>query len=66
MYLHIEFKYGSNPYIFYGKNWDATKADLYKELNRWAKNYKLTLLKQDENGMNYLAEDKLPPIKLFR
>jgi hypothetical protein len=64
MYLHIKFKDGSNPYIFYGKNWNATREECYKELDKWSKNYKLTLISQDEKGMYYLAEDS-KPLKLF-
>lgn len=36
MYLHIQFKDGSNPFLKYG-----TESELLKEMKRWGRRFKL-------------------------
>lgn len=43
--LHFEFMDGSNPYFYPNKGY----KDILKELSRWSKNYKLELVKEENN-----------------
>lgn len=59
MYLHIRFMNGSNPYIFYGEHFDATREDVEKELNKWKKNYYIYVENEDEKGLHVVASETL-------
>lgn len=59
MYLHIRFMNGSNPYIFYGEHFDATREDVEKELNKWKKNYYIYVENEDEKGLYVVASETL-------
>lgn len=59
MYLHIRFMNGSNPYIFYGEHFDATRKDIEKELNKWKKNYFIYVQYEDEQGLHVIASETL-------
>lgn len=52
MYLHIEFKDGSNPYLFRGDHpGQTTKADCLRELDRWKRNYTVIGMKEEAGGI---------------
>lgn len=58
MYLHIRFSDGSNPYIFYGKNHNATYEELIAELQKWHENYLMYRERETEDGLFMVAIPK--------
>lgn len=57
MYIHIIFKDGSNPYLFYYR----TEKQKQKELKKWQFNFIL----ETSDGVNYVATEKRTTIDLF-
>lgn len=63
MFIHIEFKDGSNPYVRYTEAGETVEA-LYKDLKRWKKNFYLTPIPiawsrgTTRRGLFFLAENK--------
>ena len=54
MFLHINFKDGSNPWI----RFNLTNKQFEQMKKGWEKNYKLTLIKDIATGEFYEAERK--------
>lgn len=52
-FFHLTFTDGSNPYFYRG-----TKSDMSKELEKWEKNFTITLAKLDSNGIFCEAQEK--------
>lgn len=51
-FLHLSFSDGSNPFFYRG-----TKADMSKEIKKWEKNFTITVVKQDANGIFCEAQE---------
>lgn len=59
MYLHIEFKDGSNPYLFRGEHpGQTTKADCLRELDRWKRNYDVIRMNEEAGGIYVILRQR--------
>lgn len=54
MSIHILFKNGSNPYVRY----NMSDNEFTEELEKWQKNYNLTLNSMFGTIYTYIAEEK--------
>lgn len=55
MYLNINFKNGSNPYLAIG----LTESSFKHKFDEWSINYNLTKIHESDLGYSYLAEEKV-------